>query len=89
MCKDQTNSSSQEDDIPAELFVEVLGTLANLYIPEFDFLAVVERHNILEFLACYMTPSAVEDDILLEIIMFLGVICNEGTAPLLVQAGMV
>lgn len=79
----------KEPDNPEELFVEVLGTLANLYIPEFDFLALVKRYSLLEFLANYMTPSAVEDDILLEIIMFVGVLCNEGTAPLLVEAGMV
>ena len=30
-----------------------------------------------------------DDDILLEVVMFVGVLCNEGTAPLLVQSGLV
>jgi hypothetical protein len=32
---------------------------------------------------------AVDDDILLEVVMFVGVLCNEGTAPLLVESGLV
>ncbi|GAX77716.1 hypothetical protein CEUSTIGMA_g5159.t1 [Chlamydomonas eustigma] len=76
-------------DITAELFVEVLGSLANLYIPEFDFLGLVRKHDLLQFLATYSQPGAVDDDILLEVVMFVGVLCNEGTAPLLVQSGLV
>ena len=76
-------------DITAELFVEVLGSLANLYIPEFDFLGLVRKHDLLHFLATYAQPGAVDDDILLEVVMFVGVLCNEGTAPLLVQSGLV
>ncbi|KAG1668473.1 hypothetical protein FOA52_005246 [Chlamydomonas sp. UWO 241] len=76
-------------DITAELFVEVLGALANLYIPEFDFLGLVRKHDLLAFLATYSQPGAVDDDILLEVVMFVGVLCNEGTAPLLVHSGLV
>ncbi|KAG2428744.1 hypothetical protein HXX76_011447 [Chlamydomonas incerta] len=76
-------------DITAELFVEVLGCLANLYIPEFDFLGLVRKHDLLTFLATYAQPGAVDDDILLEVVMFVGVLCNEGTAPLIVSSGLV
>mmetsp|Transcript_6170 Transcript_6170/g.13429 ORF Transcript_6170/g.13429 Transcript_6170/m.13429 type:complete len:806 (-) Transcript_6170:755-3172(-) len=76
-------------DVTAELFVEVLGTLANLCLPEFDFLNLVRRHDLLRFLATYAQPGAVDDDILLEVVMFVGVLCNEGTAPLLVDSGLV
>jgi hypothetical protein len=69
--------------------VEVLGTLANLYIPEFDFMGLARKHNLLGFLAQYATPGAVDDDILLEVIMFVGVLCNEGTADTIVQTGLV
>jgi hypothetical protein len=79
----------QSPDIMAELFVEVLGGLANLYIPEFDFLHLVNKHCLLDFLATYAQPGVVDDDILLEVIMFVGVLCNEGTAPLLVASGLV
>ena len=79
----------QSPDIMAELFVEVLGALANLYIPEFDFLELVRKHCLLDFLATYAQPGVVDDDILLEVVMFVGVLCNEGTAPLLVSSGLV
>jgi len=76
-------------EITAELFVEVLGCLANLYLPEFDFFALVRKHDLLHFLAQYAQPGAVDDDILLEVVMFVGVLCNEGTAPMLVESGLV
>jgi hypothetical protein len=59
--------------VTADLFVEVLGTLANLCVPEFDFQALAQRHDLLNFLAKYAKPDAVDDDILLEVIMFVGV----------------
>ena len=59
-------------DVTPDLFVEVLGTLANLAVPEFDFQALAARHDLVAFLAQYAAPGAVDDDILLEVIMFLG-----------------
>lgn len=136
--------------------MEVLGCLANLYIPEFDFFQLVRKHDLLRFLATYAQPGAgmgcglgilhfactvfcavelvcaevyryvlqmleilqvvflhkvihtwvlqtvtklleycpsavlaVDDDILLEVVMFVGILCNEGTAPMLVDSGLV
>lgn len=60
------------EDVTADLFVEVLGMLANLTVPEFDFQALVERHDLLNFIAQYAAPGAVDDDILLEVVMFVG-----------------
>jgi hypothetical protein len=48
----------QSPDITAELFVEVLGCLANLYLPEFDFFNLVRKHDLLRFLATYAQPGA-------------------------------
>lgn len=137
----------QSEGVTAELFVEVLGCLANLYLPEFDFFALVRKHDLLKFLASFAQPGmgkqksslqvtlviacahskyihvvsytvdppcvcaittsttycttsmpqreccvcirAVDDDILLEVVMFVGVLCNEGTAPMLVESGLV
>ncbi|GFH25455.1 uncharacterized protein HaLaN_23420, partial [Haematococcus lacustris] len=75
-------------EITAELFVEVLGCLANLYLPEFDFFNLVRKHDLLRFLATYAQPGAVDDDILLEVVMFVGVLCNEGTAHMLCDSGL-
>mmetsp|Transcript_31985 Transcript_31985/g.38691 ORF Transcript_31985/g.38691 Transcript_31985/m.38691 type:complete len:802 (+) Transcript_31985:194-2599(+) len=79
----------------SELLVEVLGTLGNLNIPEFDFYHLVCEHHLLEFLAHHLSPGEswdmhqVEDDIVLEAIIFVGTLCNENTAPHIVDAGLV
>lgn len=48
----------QAPEITAELFVEVLGCLANLYLPEFDFFTLVCKHDLMHFLATYAQPGA-------------------------------
>lgn len=62
----------KDGDVSAELFVEVLGCLANLNLPEFDFGVLVRRHDLLNFLSQFAVPDAVDDDILLEVVMFIG-----------------
>lgn len=39
--------------------------------------------------AVYAQPGVTEDDILLELVMFMGVVCDEVTASQLVQTGLV
>ena len=39
--------------------------------------------------AGYAQPGVTEDDILLELVMFMGVVCNEVTASQIVQTGLV
>ena len=39
--------------------------------------------------AGYAQPGLTEDDILLELVMFVGVVCEDSTAPQLVQTGLV
>ena len=52
-----------------------------------------EASSVLRMYLCmyagYAQPSVTEDDILLELVMFMGVVCNEVTAPQLVQTGLV
>lgn len=50
---------------------------------------LVRKHQLLPFLASYAQPGAVEDDILLEVVMYVGTLANASTAPLLVEAGLV
>ncbi len=54
----RTPSCTQAPEITAELFVEVLGCLANLYLPEFDFFTLVCKHDLMHFLATYAQPGA-------------------------------
>mmetsp|Transcript_33441 Transcript_33441/g.72987 ORF Transcript_33441/g.72987 Transcript_33441/m.72987 type:complete len:453 (-) Transcript_33441:38-1396(-) len=72
-----------------ELLVEVLGCLGNLNIPQFDPFYLVKEHKLMDFLAAHLVPGEVEDDIVLEVVIFIGTLCSESTAPLIVQAGLV
>jgi len=79
-------------DSAPELAVEVLGTLGNLAIPEFDYAELIAEHDLLPFLAAFLQPDAhygvVEDDILLEVVIFVGTVCTAGTAGLVADAGL-
>lgn len=72
-----------------ELLVEVLGSLGNLNIPQFDPFYLVKEHSLMDFLAAHLVPGEVEDDIVLEVVIFIGTLCSESTAALIVQAGLV
>jgi hypothetical protein len=72
-----------------ELLVEVLGSLGNLNIPQFDPFYLVKEHSLMDFLAAHLVPGEVEDDIVLEVVIFIGTLCSESTATLIVQAGLV
>eukprot|EP00959_Pyramimonas_sp_CCMP1952_P024780 520309-Pyramimonas_sp.AAC.1 len=39
----------------------------------------------MDFLAAHLMPGEVEDDIVLEVVIFIGTLCSESTAPLIVQ----
>ena len=54
----------------------MLGTLANLNIPEFNFMALIEKHDLLNFINQFAQPGVVEDDILLEIVIFVATLCD-------------
>lgn len=70
-------------------WAQVLGTLANLYIPEFNFEHLVQKHDLLNFISEFAQPGIVEDDILLEIVIFAGTLCNDRTAQEVVDSGLV
>lgn len=57
----------QEGHVHANVLVEVLGILGNLNIPDFGFERLVEKYELIHFLAEALQPEVVEDDILLEV----------------------
>ena len=74
------------EDTSTEVLVEVLGTLGNLAIPQFDYGELVERHGLMEFLGMLLQPGVTDDDVLLEAVIFVGAITGRGTLPALVEA---
>ncbi len=53
----------QDDDI----LVEVVGILANLRIPDFNYEKLMEEYNILDFIVQRLLPGAALDDFVLEV----------------------
>lgn len=76
-------------DTHQDLLVEIVGVLSNLTIEGFNFSAFIRQHDLLPFLGSYLQPGVVEDDIVLEVVMFAGTLCTVETAEALVRSGMV
>merc|ERR1711998_645754 len=62
-----------------DLLVEVLGTLGNLTGIGVDFASIIEEQRLIDFFEQHLKPDHVEDDILLEIIVFIGTVTNDST----------
>lgn len=84
----------KDSDSAPELLVEVLGTLGNLAIPEFDYAELIAKFDVLPFLSTFLQTGAqyihgvVEDDILLEVVIFIGTVCTASTAGPVADAGL-
>jgi hypothetical protein len=76
-------------DINSNVLVEVLGTLGNLAVPELEFDHLVHEHQLIEYLASAIRTDLVDDDILLEVVVFLGALATKNTTPLIVQTPLV
>ena len=73
-----------------EFLVEVLGTLGNLNIEEFQFAKLVKRHALLEFLCACLEKEAAEDDIVLEVIILIGTLATDPkVAPLVSESDVI
>lgn len=77
------------EEAGSDLMVEVLGTLGNLNIPQFDMAELCREHGLLEYMSALLDPGVVEDDVALEAIIFVGAVVSEANAHLIVEAGLV
>eukprot|EP00899_Mesostigma_viride_P023928 jgi/Mesvir1/471/Mv11346-RA.1 len=73
----------------SELLVEVLGTLGNLTMPEFGLEELITEFDLLRFMGDHLNGGVVEDDIVLEVVIFCGTLCNENLAAMIAEAGIV
>ena len=73
----------------SDLMVEVLGILGNMNVTEVDYGKLVQEHRLLPFISSLLQPGVVEDDILLEAVIFVGTLCTAGTAEAVADAGTV
>jgi len=73
-----------------DLLVEVLGTLANLTGIGVDFANIIKEQRLIDFFEQHMKPDHVEDDILLEVIVFIGTVCHDNcVAPIFANSHII
>lgn len=73
-----------------DLLVEVLGTLGNLTANEVDFPALINEYGLIAFFEQHLRSGVVEDDILLEVIVFIGTVCHDPqVAPMVANSSLV
>eukprot|EP00656_Telonema_subtile_P049943 TRINITY_DN6335_c0_g1_i2.p1 TRINITY_DN6335_c0_g1~~TRINITY_DN6335_c0_g1_i2.p1 ORF type:complete len:692 (-),score=245.79 TRINITY_DN6335_c0_g1_i2:174-2249(-) len=73
-----------------DLLVEVLGTLGNLTGKEVDFPALIHEYGLIAFFEQHLRSGVVEDDILLEVIVFIGTVCHDPqVAPMVANSSLV
>ncbi len=78
----------QEPHLTADFALELLGTLGNIALPEFDYEALIQEHGLIAFLGEHLVPVETEDDMLLEAVIFLGTIFTATTAATLLEGNI-
>lgn len=63
-----------------DFLVEVLGTLANLAIPKYNWAQVMQDYDIIDFLSKHLVPGYSEDDIVLEVVILIGTMAQDKRA---------
>ncbi|KYQ59280.1 Kinesin-associated protein 3 [Trachymyrmex zeteki] len=76
-----TQSDSQD------FVLEVIGALGNLELPDLDYSQIIQRCNLIPWIRNNLVPGKAQDDIVLEIVIFLGTAArDEDCARLLCKA---
>lgn len=78
----------QKPQLTADFALELLGTLGNIVLPEFEYEDLLRDHGLIDFLSDHLVPVETEDDMLLEAIIFIGTICTEKTAGAILSSGI-
>ncbi|CAM6102364.1 unnamed protein product [Calypogeia fissa] len=76
-------------DLDLHLQVEVMGILNNLTSTSGRFDQLLEETTLLQFLSEHLQANTMEDDIILEVVIFLGAINSETNSTKIAQAGLV
>ncbi|QDZ23509.1 kinesin-associated protein [Chloropicon primus] len=78
----------QEPQLTADFALELLGTLGNMVLSEFDYEDLIKERGLIEFLSQHLVPVETEDDMLLETVIFIGTICTEKTSGTILSSGI-
>eukprot|EP00162_Nutomonas_longa_P008229 comp18370_c0_seq1/m.32704 comp18370_c0_seq1/g.32704 ORF comp18370_c0_seq1/g.32704 comp18370_c0_seq1/m.32704 type:complete len:278 (-) comp18370_c0_seq1:67-900(-) len=63
------------------VLVEALGILGNCVIEGFDFAKLISDFGLVDFLHKYLQPGSSEDDVVLEVVIFIGTLMSDPDVP--------
>ncbi|XP_064649316.1 kinesin-associated protein 3-like isoform X2 [Lineus longissimus] len=73
-----------------EFVIESVGILANLTFSDIDWALLLKEYNMVQWIKRKLEPGAVEDDMMLEVIMLVGTVCNDDEcAKMLAESGVI
>ncbi|XP_014221190.1 kinesin-associated protein 3 isoform X1 [Trichogramma pretiosum] len=55
-----------------EFVLEIMGVMGNLTLPDLDYSQILERCNLIPWIRKNLTPGQAEDDLALEVVIFIG-----------------
>ena len=64
-----------ETDEP--FLTEVVGTLANLTIPDIDYQALMDEYNLVEWIKKKLRPGSIDDELTLNVVVLVGTLCAD------------
>ncbi|XP_071153872.1 kinesin-associated protein 3-like [Mytilus edulis] len=70
--------------------VEALGILGNLTIPDLDYELIIREYELIPWIKRRLEPGSAEDDIVLDVIILVGTVCNDDAcAKLLAESNII
>eukprot|EP00106_Octopus_bimaculoides_P012610 XP_014780052.1 PREDICTED: kinesin-associated protein 3-like [Octopus bimaculoides] len=73
-----------------EFALECLGVLGNLTILELNYEMIIKEYNLIAWIKSKLQPGNQADDVVLEIVILVGTICNDDScAKLLAESGII
>ncbi len=69
---------------------EVVGTLANLTIPDIDYQALMDEYGLVEWIKTKLKPNAADDELTLNIVVLVGTLCaDDACAEVLAKSDII
>lgn len=69
---------------------EVVGTLANLTIPDIDYQALMEEYGLVQWIKSKLKPNAADDELILNVVVLVGTLCaDDACAEMLARSDII
>lgn len=77
-----------EKDEP--FLTEVVGTLANLTIPDIDYQALMDEYNLVGWIKTKLKPNSTDDELTLNVVVLVGTLCaDDACAEVLAKSDII